>query len=42
VITENGQLALPGASDISPVTERLVDDEGSAPDRSRARRTHNG
>ena len=27
VITENGQLPLPGASDISPVTQQLVDEE---------------
>ena len=27
VITEDGQLPLPGASDISPVTQRLVDEE---------------
>ena len=27
VITEEGQLPLPGASDISPVTQQLVDDE---------------
>jgi len=27
VITEDGQLPLPGASDISPVTQQLVDEE---------------